>query len=45
MLGDDDGSNRFTIFRGRAEQEPRISIPVPAVPVSELLAGKIPENL
>ena len=31
--------------RGRAEQEPRISIPVPAVPVSELLAGKKPENL
>ena len=29
----------FTI-RGRAEKEPRISIPVPAVPVSELLAGK-----
>ena len=27
-------------FRGRAEKEPRISIPVPAVPVSELLAGK-----
>ena len=27
-------------LRGRAEQEPRISIPVPAVPVSELLAGK-----
>ena len=26
--------------RGRAEREPRISIPVPAVPVSELLAGK-----
>ena len=26
--------------RGRAEKEPRISIPVPAVPVSELLAGK-----
>ena len=25
---------------GRAEKEPRISIPVPAVPVSELLAGK-----
>ena len=25
--------------RGWAEQEPRISIPVPAVPVSELLAG------
>ena len=31
--------------RGRAEQEPRISIPVPAVPVSELLAGKKTENL
>ena len=30
--------------RGRAEREPRISIPVPAVPVSELLAGKEPEN-
>ena len=27
-------------LRGRAEKEPRISIPVPAVPVSELLAGK-----
>ena len=27
-------------YRGRAEKEPRISIPVPAVPVSELLAGK-----
>ena len=26
--------------RGRAEKEPRISVPVPAVPVSELLAGK-----
>ena len=26
--------------RGRAEKEPRILIPVPAVPVSELLAGK-----
>ena len=26
--------------RGRAEKEPRISIPVPAVSVSELLAGK-----
>ena len=26
--------------RGRAEKEPRLSIPVPAVPVSELLAGK-----
>ena len=31
--------------RGRAEKEPRISIPVPAVLVSELLAGKKPENL
>ena len=29
-----------TLARGRAEKEPRISIPVPAVPVSELLAGK-----
>ena len=28
------------LIRGRAEQESRISIPVPAVPVSELLAGK-----
>ena len=31
---------RFLKTRGRAEKEPRISIPVPAVPVSELLAGK-----
>ena len=30
--------------RGRAEKEPRISIPVPAVPVSELLAGKSQRN-
>ena len=28
------------MVRGRAEKEPRISIPVSAVPVSELLAGK-----
>ena len=34
----------YNIDRGRAEREPRISIPVPAVPVSELLAGKEPEN-
>ena len=32
------------LHRGRAEQEPRVSIPVPAVPVSELLAGKKTEN-
>ena len=31
---------RGTQDRGRAEKEPRISIPVLAVPVSELLAGK-----
>ena len=30
--------------RGRAGKESRISIPVPAVPVSELLAGKKPDN-
>ena len=30
----------FKNIRGQAEKEPRISIPVPAVPVSELLAGK-----
>ena len=34
-----------SLGRGRAEKEPRISIPVPAVPVSELLAGKETENL
>ena len=33
----------IVIVRGRAEKEPRISIPVPAVPVSELLAGKARE--
>ena len=31
------------LYRGRAEKEPRISIPVLAVPVSELLAGKARE--
>ena len=35
----------FDLHRGRAEQKPRISIPVPAVPVPEYLAGKKPENL
>ena len=42
----DNFSNCLKIitYRGRAEREPRILIPVPAVPVSELLAGKEPEN-
>ena len=34
------GPRTAIVARGRAEQESRISIPVPAVPVSELLAGK-----
>ena len=40
-LGFDKSDTHFSTGpRGRAEKEPRISIPVPAVPVSELLAGK-----
>ena len=36
----EEEEKKAVLDRGQAEKEPRISIPVPAVPVSELLAGK-----